>query len=94
MAVTIDVLGWIGMAFFVVGYYLVSSGRLSGRSSIYQLLNIVAAVLVGINAGYYRAYPSCAINIIWLVIGVLTVSGFIRPAGGPNCESPAKENQT
>jgi len=74
----VDTLGWIGMALYVAGYYLVSTGRLSGRSYTFQGLNIAAAVLVAVNAGYYRAYPSCAVNVVWFLIGVLTVGGVLR----------------
>lgn len=78
----VDALGWVGMVLYVAAYYLVSTGRLSGRSHTFQGLNIAAAVLVAVNAGYYRAYPSCAVNVVWFLIGVLTVGGVLRP-GNP-----------
>jgi len=78
MSWIVDGLGWVGMVLYVVAYFLVSSGRLTGRSRTFQGLNIAAAVLVAINAGYYRAYPSCAVNVVWFLIGVLTVGGLLQ----------------
>jgi len=92
MAVIIDILGWIGMALYVTAYFLVSSGRLGGRSRTFQALNIAAAVLVAVNAGYYGAYPSCTVNVVWFAIGVLTVAGVL---GVPDREPhhPVPENE-
>lgn len=82
MSVMIDALGWLGMVLYVSAYYLVSSGRLSGRALLFQGLNMVAAVLVALNAGYYGSYPSCAVNLAWFLIGLLTVTGVITPPDG------------
>jgi hypothetical protein len=64
----IDLLGWGGAAAVLVAYGLVSAGRLSGRSGVYQLLNAGGSVLLMINTYYYRAYPSTFVNVLWLGI--------------------------
>ena len=66
----IDVGGWIGVALLLIAYALVSTRRLTGDSTIYQLLNIVGSVLLIINSFFYGAYPSVGINIAWIAIAL------------------------
>ena len=66
----IDAAGWAGAAALLLAYGLVSSGRLSGRSVGFQLLNLLGAVGLLANGIWHGAWPSAALNAIWLVIGV------------------------
>lgn len=76
----IEILGWAGVILYVIAYYLVSAGKLSGRSARYQNLNLVGAFGVAVNAFYYGAYPSAIVNVIWFVIAATTLLGVIRPS--------------
>jgi hypothetical protein len=66
----IDVGGWIGVALLLIAYALVSTRRLAGDSTSYQLLNVAGSVLLIINSFFYGAYPSVGINIAWDAIGL------------------------
>ena len=66
----IDVAGWIGGTLLLIAYALVSTRRLAGDSTIYQLLNVVGSVLLIINSFFYGAYPSVGINIAWIAIAL------------------------
>jgi hypothetical protein len=66
--IMIDIIGWIGAASLLVAYALVSTRRLTGDSTIYQLLNVGGSVLLIINSFFYGAYPSVGINIAWIAI--------------------------
>ncbi len=68
--VLIDAAGWAGAAALLLAYGLVSSGRLSGRSVGFQLLNLAGAVGLMANGIWHGAWPSAALNAVWLVIGV------------------------
>ena len=70
----VEVIGWAGMLLYVVAYALISSGRTSGTSRKYQLMNLTGAVGVATNAVYYGAYPSAVVNVIWFAIAVTTLS--------------------
>ena len=70
----IDAAGWAGAAALLLAYGLVSSGRLSGRSVAFQLLNLFGAVGLLANGIWHGAWPSAALNAIWLVIGVHALS--------------------
>jgi hypothetical protein len=52
----------------LLAYGLVSTGRLNGRSFGFQLLNLFGAVGLLANGVWHGAWPSAALNGIWLVI--------------------------
>lgn len=76
----IDTCGWIGMIMVVAGFYLVSNGRISAQTNLFQVINVIAAIFIGSNAYYYGAWPSVGLNAVWLLIAVMTL---IRINSGP-----------
>ena len=78
--VLVDVAGWAGAAALLVAYGLVSTGRLTGRSTGFQLLNLAGAVGLLANGVWHGAWPSAALNAVWLVIGVSALTRTRRPA--------------
>ena len=73
-----DALGWVGAVALLLAYALLSFRKLSAQSKTYQGLNIFGSFLLIINTAYHQAYPSTAVNVIWIAIAVLTLLG----AGG------------
>jgi len=71
--ITIDSIGWIGSLMLISGYWLNSKGKLNAQSLSYQLLNLIGSVLLIVNTIYYGAYPSSAVNIIWVFIGIFYI---------------------
>ncbi|MBN8814421.1 MAG: hypothetical protein J0J06_03115 [Sphingomonas sp.] len=69
----IEIIGWGGMALILVAYVLLSSGRIDGRSSAYQWMNVIGAVCFIINSGYNGAIPSATLNVAWAAIGLHTL---------------------
>lgn len=66
----IDIIGWIGSVEVIVAYALISSERVNGKSILYQLLNLTGAIFLIVNTIYYGAYPSTAINVVWVGIAL------------------------
>jgi hypothetical protein len=60
---------------------MVSTRRTEGGALSYQALNLVGSVLVLINSLYYGAYPSVAVNGVWIIIGVYAISTVSRRKG-------------
>jgi hypothetical protein len=77
----IDIVGWIGVALFLVAYVLVSIKRLEGDSVLYQAMNIVAGILLVVNSLYYHALPSVGVNAAWIGIGVFALVRRTRTIG-------------
>jgi hypothetical protein len=48
---------------------LLSMGRLTGQSALYQWMNVVGAAGFTINGWWHGALPSAALNVIWMLIG-------------------------
>jgi hypothetical protein len=71
----VDVAGWVGMALLIGAYALVTAGRLHGPSLTFQLMNLVGGALLMVNSGWYGAWPSAALNLVWVVIGTV---GLVR----------------
>jgi hypothetical protein len=69
----IDVLGWIGAIALLIAYLLVSTKKVEGDSTGYQLLNVVGSIFLIINTFHYGAYPSGALNIFWMAIGLYAI---------------------
>jgi hypothetical protein len=78
MPVPIDYLGWLGAAALVAAYWLVSTRKTTGDSTRYQVLNLIGGALVLINSLYYGAYPSVAVNGLWVAIGAYALAARSR----------------
>jgi hypothetical protein len=74
MALLINLLGWAGAVALLSAYWLVSTRRTHGASYSYQVLNLIGSVLVLLNSLYYGAYPSVAVNGVWILIGLYALS--------------------
>ena len=50
-------------------YLLLSMGKLSGQSAVYQGMNVAGAAGFIVNGWWHGAVPSAALNVIWMIIG-------------------------
>lgn len=69
----LDAVGWAGAAALLLAYGLVSAGRLDARSLRFQLFNLAGAVGLLSNGIWHGAWPSAALNAVWLLIGITAV---------------------
>lgn len=73
MELFVDILGWIGMIALTIAYVLISRNKIEAQTYLYQGLNLLGSITLIINSTYYKAYPSTALNIVWVGIGVYTL---------------------
>jgi hypothetical protein len=73
--IIVNVVGWIGMACLIGAYVLVTLGRISGPGLTFQLMNLVGGGFLMVNSAYYGAWPSAALNVVWVIIGT---AGLVR----------------
>jgi hypothetical protein len=71
--IAVEAAGWAGALLILLGYLLISAGKLTGRSLAYQAMNIVGAAGFVINGWWHGAIPSTVLNVIWMGIGVVTL---------------------
>ena len=65
----VSLAGWLAALLILSAYALLSFGKIQARSWIYQWMNILGAVGFIINCAWNSAWPSVALNVVWLVIG-------------------------
>jgi uncharacterized protein YacL len=72
--IAIDIIGWIGGVAVVIAYLLISAGKVMSSSFLYQMLNLIGSIFLIINTFFKGAYPSTAVNIIWVLIAVYALA--------------------
>ena len=75
METLIQIVGWMGTFLIVFAYFLVSSKRVNGNSKIYQAINLLGAIGVGINVFNQQAWPAFALQVVW---GIIAITALIK----------------
>ena len=79
--IAVEVVGWAGAALILLAYLLLSAGKLTGQSLLYQGMNIVGAAGFVINGWWHGAIPSAALNVLWLLIGAIASWRILKKRG-------------
>jgi hypothetical protein len=78
--IVVNVLGWLGMALLIGAYGLVTAGRVHAAGLAFQLTNLFGGAFLMVNSAYYSAWPSAALNLVWVLIGTVgLVRARLRP---------------
>ena len=67
----VEVAGWAGAVLILLAYLLLSAGKLTGQSLVYQGMNVVGAAGFVVNGWWHGALPSASLNVLWLLIGAI-----------------------
>ena len=81
LEITVEVAGWGGAILILLAYLLLSAGRLTGQSLVYQSMNVVGAAGFVINGWWHGALPSAALNVLWLLIGAIASWRILKKRG-------------
>ena len=60
---------WAGAALILGGYLLITMGKVTGQSALYQWMNVAGAAGFIVNGWWHGAVPSAALNVVWMMIG-------------------------
>lgn len=71
--IAVEVAGWSGAALILLAYLLLSAGKLTGQSVVYQAMNVAGAAGFIVNGWWHGAIPSAALNVLWLFIGAFAL---------------------
>ncbi len=74
----IEIVGWVGAILLLLAYFLLIHKNLTSRSKLYQWMNIIGSLMLGINTLLIKAYPSFLTNIIWFFIGLYGIFHIVR----------------
>ena len=79
--VAVEVVGWGGAVLILLAYLLLSAGRLTGQSLLYQGMNVIGAAGFVVNGWWHGALPSAALNVLWLLIGAVASWRILKKRG-------------
>ena len=71
--ILMEVVGWIGAILILAGYAMLTAGKVTAKSPTYQWMNVVGAAGFIANSSWNGAWPSAALNVIWVGIGVVAL---------------------
>lgn len=75
MEILIQILGWVGMFLIVFAYFLlVAFKKIDEDSRLYQAMNLLGAIGVGVNVFHQQAWPALALQIVWGIIAIITLA--------------------
>ena len=77
----VETVGWAGAILILLGYLLITTGKLTGKSLLYQAMNVFGAAGFAINGWWHEALPSTALNVVWLLIGVIASWRILKSKG-------------
>ena len=79
--IAVEVAGWAGATLILFAYLLLSAGKLTGQSLVYQGMNVVGAAGFVINGWWHGALPSASLNVLWLLIGAVASWRILKKRG-------------
>ena len=72
-----DILGWIGMILVLLAYVLLSTNKIE-NGKLYQVINLIAAILMAIGLFPSKAWFSFTLQIIWALVAVGAIIKIIK----------------
>jgi len=69
----LETIGWIGAFCVLWAYFLISTGKVTNKSILFQWFNFIGAFLLIIYTITVKAYPSAFVNLVWLIIAVVGI---------------------
>lgn len=79
--IVVEVAGWTGATLILLAYLLLSAGKLTGQSLVYQGMNVIGAAGFVINGWWHGAIPSASLNVLWLLIGAIASWRILKRRG-------------
>ncbi|MEQ9286678.1 MAG: hypothetical protein RIG77_07205 [Cyclobacteriaceae bacterium] len=73
MVMIYETIGWTGAFLFILAYYLLSMQKLNADGVPYQLMNVIAAICLIVNAVHLQDYPNFVTNFVWMGIGMFSL---------------------
>jgi hypothetical protein len=73
-----QLIGWVGSALLLFSFFLVSKGKLEGRSRAFQYMQFTGAMFVSVNCLAQHAWPAFAVEVVWALIAAHTLVSLWR----------------
>ena len=73
MEIFVEIIGWIASILIVGAYAMNLKGKLASNHPVYIWMNLIGGIFFVVNTVVHGAYPSAAVNVIWVIIAVETL---------------------
>ncbi len=77
ISISIKILGWVGTAILIVVYALNSFGVIESQGLWYPILNLLAAILLGIRVFADRNYSNLILEIFWAGVAIIALIRYL-----------------
>jgi len=72
-----DILGWVGMILVLLAYILLSTNKIE-NGKLYQILNLLASILMAIGLYPSKAWFSFALQVVWGLVSIIALIKMIK----------------
>lgn len=72
-----DVIGWAGMILVLVAYISLSANKIK-NGFLYQIMNLVASVLMAIGLYPKNAWFSFALQVVWGGVAIISIISLVQ----------------
>ena len=72
-----NIFGWIGMILVLFTYFLLSTNKIS-NGKLYQFLNLIASIFMGIGIFPTKAWFSFCLQVAWGTIAIISLYKIIK----------------
>lgn len=76
-SILIQTIGWSGTIILIGAYALNSFGVISSQGVLYPILNIYAAVALGVRVWADRNYSNLILELFWGAVALISLISFI-----------------
>lgn len=76
-----EIAGWAGVGFYILSYFLLSTGKLSANDRLFHGMNALGAIGLIIDSISKDDKPSMVVNIVWLAIALAMIIKNLRSNG-------------
>lgn len=67
------VIGWFGVAAYLIAYICLSFGLLKSEKNGYHVLNAIGGICLVVNAYNLTDVPALVVNLAWIVIATISI---------------------
>lgn len=85
-----DPVGLIGVVLLLIAYFFLSTGRWLSDSMMYQLYNLLGAILILYSLFFHWNLSSFVIEIAWVTISIIGIVRIKRAAAAVESTGDAK----
>jgi len=72
--VTLEIIGWIGVALILLGYALLSLGVIDANNILYHVLFLIGSTGLAVISYVDRAPQPMVLNIIFMILAIFAIS--------------------